>query len=465
MKLIEPRNLKGFRDYLPKDQIVRARMLEKIKLVFERFGFEPLETPVLEYEDVLAGKYGEEGEMLMYRFKDNGDRSVAMRYDLTVPLARVVAQYQNELPKPFKRYQIAPVWRAENTQRGRYREFYQCDADVVGAEVGIADAECIAAVEQILVGLGIKRFKIKISNRKILNAIMLTANVPKDKIVVAIRAIDKIDKIGAKAVAEELQKKIGMTLNEAEGLIRLASTKVPDVGALKTFINKYILKQPQGQEGFEELNKVFIALKEMGVKNIEIDEEHVTITYNQKTTHYYNAEEIRHREWIYKYNDDPEFVAAVARVIALARKHHKDLPETIACPPGCAECCSGYEPFVSRPDVERIASFLNLTPQEVLDEYIVQRKSADGYHLGWIRKVTEDTDDKCVFLKESRPGRYYCGIYSGRPDDCRDFTPIGCGDVNETLGFGKPIKIGAPFAPKQRRGAKSRTNGKSRHKR
>lgn len=271
MKLIEPRTLKGFRDYLPKDQIARSKMLETIRQVFERFGFEPLETPTLEYEDILAGKYGEEGENLMYRFKDNGDRDVAMRYDLTVPLARVVAQYQNELPRPFKRYQIAPVWRGENTQKGRYREFYQCDADVVGAKVGIADAECIAMVEEILLALGIKKFKIKVSNRGLLNAIMLTAKVPPTKIVDAIRAIDKIEKIGAKAVAKELEEKIGMGGHEAEGLIRLASTKVPDVGALKTFMNKYILKEPQGQKAFEEMNNVFNALHVMGVKNVEID--------------------------------------------------------------------------------------------------------------------------------------------------------------------------------------------------
>lgn len=271
MKTIEPRNLQGFRDYLPKDQIVRARMLEKIRLVFERFGFEPLETPVLEYEDILAGKYGEEGEKLMYKFTDRGEREVAMRYDLTVPLARVVAQYQNELPKPFKRYQIAPVWRADKPQKGRYREFYQCDADVVGAEVGIADAECIAAAEQILIALGIKKFVVKINNRKILNAIMLTAGVPADKIVDAIRSIDKIDKLGAKAVVAELESKLKMTKNEAEGLIRLAATKVPDVGTLKTFMSKYILRQPQGQEGFDELNRVFTALKETGIKNVEID--------------------------------------------------------------------------------------------------------------------------------------------------------------------------------------------------
>ncbi|MHB8871321.1 MAG: histidine--tRNA ligase [Candidatus Doudnabacteria bacterium] len=271
MKLIEPRNLKGFRDYLPIDQIPRSIMFSKIKAVFERFGFEPLETPVLEYEDVLAGKYGTEGEKLMYRFKDNGERNVAMRYDLTVPLARVSAQYQNDLPKPFKRYQIAPVWRAENTQKGRYREFYQCDVDVVGAPAGVADAECIAMVEQIFLDLGIKKFVVKVNNRKILNAIMLTAGVSEDKMLDAIRAIDKLDKVGAKGVVSELKEKVGLTTNEAEGLITLASTKVPDIGALKAFINKYILKQPQGQEGFDELNSVFAALKAFGIKNVEID--------------------------------------------------------------------------------------------------------------------------------------------------------------------------------------------------
>jgi len=271
MKLIEPRNLKGFRDYLPEEQIARSKMIETIKKVFELFGFEPLETPVLEYEDILAGKYGEEGEKLMYRFKDQGQRDVAMRYDLTVPLARVVAQYQNELPRPFKRYQIAPVWRAENTQKGRYREFYQCDVDVVGPNVGLADAECIAMVSKILRQLGIKKFKVKVNNRKILNAIMATAGLSPEKVLVGIRTIDKIEKIGAKAVAEELENVLGMKKNEAESLIRLASTKVPDVGALKTFINKYILRDAQGQQGFSELNKVFMALEEFGVKDTEID--------------------------------------------------------------------------------------------------------------------------------------------------------------------------------------------------
>jgi Fe-S-cluster containining protein len=187
------------------------------------------------------------------------------------------------------------------------------------------------------------------------------------------------------------------------------------------------------------------------VKKIEIDEEHITITYNSKTTHYYNANEVVQSEWEYKYNDDAEMVAAIARVIDLARKHHKDMPENVACPPGCAECCSGYEPFVSREDVERIGKFLNMSPKDVMDEYIVKRKSADGYYVGWVRKITDDVADQCVFLKESRPGRYYCGIYEARPGDCRDFTPIGCQDVNENIRHDKPIKVGAPFTPRHGR--------------
>ncbi len=271
MKPIEPRTLKGFRDYLPQEQAARSRMIRQITEVFELFGFEPLETPTLEYEDVLAGKYGEEGELSMYRFKDKGDRDVAMRYDLTVPLARVVAQHEALLPKPFKRYQVAPVWRTENTQKGRYREFIQCDADIVGAPIGIADAECIAIAEAVLLKLGIEKFTIKINNRKILNAIMRTVGVAEDKIVNAIRAIDKIAKIGAKGVVEELEANVGLNGNEAEALIRLASTKVPDVGALKAFINHHILKDPQGMEGFAELNAVFTALHEMNVTHAEID--------------------------------------------------------------------------------------------------------------------------------------------------------------------------------------------------
>src|SRR6185503_9769072 len=142
--------LKGFRDFLPVEARKRLYMTEKIRAAFASFGFEPLETPALEYEELLMGKYGAEGDKLMYRFEDNGQRRVAMRYDQTVPLARIIAQYANELPMPFKRYQIQPVWRADKPQKGRYREFTQCDIDTVGVDTPLSDAECIATAAKAI---------------------------------------------------------------------------------------------------------------------------------------------------------------------------------------------------------------------------------------------------------------------------------------------------------------------------
>ncbi len=191
------------------------------------------------------------------------------------------------------------------------------------------------------------------------------------------------------------------------------------------------------------------------VNRMEIDEEHITIEFDEKTTRYYNANEITRREWVYKYNDDPAFVAAIGKVIELARKHLRDLPENVACPPGCAECCSGYEPFVSKADVQRIADHLQMSYDEVVRRYVVARPSADGYHVGWLRKVSDDVADRCVFLMGTRSGRYYCGIYAARPGDCRDFTPIGCDDVDDSLPRKTSWKIGSPFAPKRRGGQRN----------
>ncbi|MBV9148845.1 MAG: YkgJ family cysteine cluster protein [Candidatus Eremiobacteraeota bacterium] len=197
------------------------------------------------------------------------------------------------------------------------------------------------------------------------------------------------------------------------------------------------------------------------VNEIEITEEHITITYNERINRSYNANEIVHREWAYKYNDDPEFVRAIGKVIDLARKHLKDLPENVACPPGCAECCSGYEPFVSRADVARIAEHLGMPYDEVLKEYVVPRTSADSFYVGYLRKVDDDIASRCVFLKGSRSGKYYCGIYPARPGDCKDFTPIGCEDVDTSLPRNVRHEIGSPFVPKHRKRAH---NGK-RHSR
>ena len=195
--MIKAQTLKGFRDFLPSEAKKRQFVINTLKKVFESYGFEPLETPALEYEEILLGKYGDEGDKLMYRFVDNGKRKVALRYDQTVPLARVVAQYQNELPMPFKRYQIQPVWRAENTQKGRFREFLQCDIDTVGASSPLADAEIIVIAAKSLEKLGLKNYKIRVGDRKLFEGIPQAA----------ITIIDKLKKVGLEKVKAELKTK------------------------------------------------------------------------------------------------------------------------------------------------------------------------------------------------------------------------------------------------------------------
>jgi len=191
---IEPRTLKGFRDFLPQQARKRQYVIDTLKEVFESYGFEPLETPALEYEEILMGKYGDEGDKLMYRFEDNGGRRVALRYDQTVPLARVIAQYQN-ITLPLKRYQIQSVWRAENTQKGRYREFLQCDADTVGSISLLADAETIVTAAKSLEALGFKKYKIAINDRQIFKEFQTPV----------ISIVDKLKKVGTEKVKTELK--------------------------------------------------------------------------------------------------------------------------------------------------------------------------------------------------------------------------------------------------------------------
>ncbi len=210
--------LKGFRDFLPAETRKRQFATATLKKVFESFGFDPLETPILEYEEVLTGKYGDEGEKLMYRFEDNGGRRVAMRYDQTVPLARVVAQYSQDLPTPFKRYQIQPVFRAENTQKGRYREFIQCDIDVIGLDSAATDAEIIAVSAKSFEELGFKNYKVLLNDRSVFG------DLPTKAIII----IDKLKKIGPEKVREELKEK-GF---DPEVLTKIQNTTVPDILSL-----------------------------------------------------------------------------------------------------------------------------------------------------------------------------------------------------------------------------------------
>ncbi len=235
MPKIEPKILKGFRDFLPERQIVRQKMIETIKASFETFGFEPLETPALEYAEILTGKYGDEGDKLMYRFRDNGDRDVALRYDLTIPLARVVAQYENDLKKPFKRYQISPVWRAENTQKGRFREFYQCDADIVGSNSSLSDAEVLALSANTLCKLGLKTedFVIRVNSREIISAFYDSLELSAEQKQIAVRMVDKIDKIGRQGVEDELNKS-GFLAPDIKAVLNFAGTKIDDVKKIET---------------------------------------------------------------------------------------------------------------------------------------------------------------------------------------------------------------------------------------
>ncbi len=235
MPKIEPRTLKGFRDFLPERQIVRQKMIETIKASFETFGFEPLETPALEYTEILMGKYGDEGDKLMYRFRDNGGRDVALRYDLTIPLARVVAQYDNDIKKPFKRYQISPVWRAENTQKGRFREFYQCDADIVGSTSPLSDAEILALSANTLckLGLGNGDFVIRVNSREIISVFYDSLKLSPEQKQIAIRMVDKIDKIGKQGVEEELEKN-NFSAKDIKTTLNFAGTKINDIEKIGT---------------------------------------------------------------------------------------------------------------------------------------------------------------------------------------------------------------------------------------
>lgn len=194
--MIKAQTLKGFRDFLPDQAGTRYYVMSTFRRVFEQYGFDPLETPALEYAETLLGKYGSEADKLLYLFKDNGGRSVGLRYDQTVPLSRVVAQYQQNLPIPFKRYQMQPVWRAENTQKGRFREFMQCDIDTVGATSALADAEIIDCVLTATKAFGFSGPTMLINDRTIFDALELT----KTEIII----IDKLEKIGKEEVISQL---------------------------------------------------------------------------------------------------------------------------------------------------------------------------------------------------------------------------------------------------------------------
>ena len=265
MANVKPRILKGFRDYLPDNMLPKQRMLDTVARTFESFGFAPLVTPALEYADILVGKYGDEGDKLLYRFLDNGDRDVALRYDLTVPLARVIGM-NPQLAKPFKRYQIAPVWRAEKPGRGRFRELVQCDVDIVGSDDLMADAECLAVGAAVLRALGVDDFVLRVNNRKLLTALLARLGIAEGKPAMAVlRSVDKLPKIGEAAVRALLVSENGLGSAAVDGIFDFLKLDPAELAS-------WFADSEVGLQGAAELNALLGLATELGVRDrVEVD--------------------------------------------------------------------------------------------------------------------------------------------------------------------------------------------------
>ncbi len=283
MATIKPSIPKGTRDFLPETMYRRQYVIQTITDIFEKYGFQPLETPSIERLEVLSGKYGDEGEQLIFKILRRGTGiekagpgdamfpvtglseivDFALRYDLTVPLCRVVAMYQNELTLPFKRYQIQPVWRGERPRKGRYREFYQCDADTVGSTSMLTDAENIALIHDVLTALGFSKFRTRINHRKILTGIIEYAGVDTTKGTDVLVAMDKLDKIGLDGVRQELHDR-----NIPESSIQKLLPVLEISGNANTILDEMtdlLGNSEQGMVGINELRELFTLIPDFDI--------------------------------------------------------------------------------------------------------------------------------------------------------------------------------------------------------
>jgi len=258
--IVKPQLLKGFRDFFAEDIQIREFVINTFKRVFEKYGYEPLETPALEYADIFEKESGEEAVKLFYKFKDEGGRDIMLRYEVMIAMCRAVAENINTLVFPYKRYQIQPVWRAEKPQKGRYREFTQCDADTIGSDSVLCDAEFIQMGIEALRELGFDRFKANISNRKFLNGIILYSGASNEQCIPICLSIDKLPKIGRDAVKKELLDKRKIPENVAEKILDIV-TKVGSIEELLTLFKKQLTGIPVALEGLDELEQIFNYLK------------------------------------------------------------------------------------------------------------------------------------------------------------------------------------------------------------
>jgi histidyl-tRNA synthetase len=290
MANIKPAIPKGTRDFSPTDMVKRNYIFDTIKSVFKKFGYQEIQTPTMENTETLTGKYGDEGDKLIFKILNSGDflskvnfknfseinsanitteiSEKALRYDLTVPFARYVVMHQNEISFPFKRFQIQPVWRADRPQKGRYREFYQCDADVVGSDSLLNEAEFILIYDEALSKLGLKDFSIKINNRKILSGIAEIIGKP-DQIIDLTVAIDKLDKIGFDGVVKELLQR---NFTEAEiallkPIILLEGDNEEKIDSLRAVLQN----SETGLKGIEEIETIFEYLESFSLKRAKVE--------------------------------------------------------------------------------------------------------------------------------------------------------------------------------------------------
>jgi len=243
---------RGTRDFMPKEMIRRRFVMEKIRKVFENYGFDEIETPAFERWDVLAAKCGEEIREQIYKFEDRGGRLLGLRFDLTVPLARLVASNPT-IPKPFKRYCISRVWRYEEPQSGRFREFWQADADVIGSDKMDADVEVLAVAADCLKALGFTDFTFRLSNRKILDGFVKLASIPESKTLDVFRAFDKLDKIGLSGVKKELSRR---GISEESSEVLLTSISLKGVGEIPGEARKLLSGIKVAEEGLNELDEI-----------------------------------------------------------------------------------------------------------------------------------------------------------------------------------------------------------------
>ena len=286
----KPSIVKGTRDFLPDVMAKRNYIFSTIKAVFNKYGFLPIETPSMETKETLLGKYGEEGDRLIFRILNSGDSvkkadtealaqenlakfansiaDKALRYDLTVPFARFVVMHQNDLSFPFKRFQIQPVWRADRPQKGRYREFYQCDADVVGSDSLVYEVELVHIFDEALTNLGLTDFSIKINNRKILSGIAEVCGEA-DKIVPITVAIDKLDKIGKEGVVKELQDR-GVSQDAIDKIDPLFALSGDNMSKLNT-LKEFLADSEIGLKGIEELEYVINESTDLGIKTAKLE--------------------------------------------------------------------------------------------------------------------------------------------------------------------------------------------------